>query len=169
MPKPIEGTYPVYFQNYINQVQEEDVMTAIENQQTVIDIFFDTISEEKSVHAYAEGKWTLKELLQHVIDTERIFIFRSLAFARKETQSLPGFDETVYAANSNANARTWKSLCEELKAVRKTSQMLFENFTDEMFNSSGLANNNPTTVNALGFILVGHVYHHKNIIETRYL
>lgn len=169
MPKPIEGTYPVYFQNYINQVQEEDVMTAIENQQTVIDNFFDTISEEKSVHAYAEGKWTLKELLQHIIDTERIFIFRSLAFARKETQSLPGFDETVYAANSNANARTWKSLCEELKAVRKTSQMLFENFTDEMFNSSGLANNNPTTVNALGFILVGHVYHHKNIIETRYL
>ena len=169
MPKPTEGTYPVYFQNYINYVQEEDVMTAIENQQTVIDNFFDSISEEKSTYAYAESKWTLKELLQHVIDTERIFIYRALAFARKETQSLPGFDEKTYAANSNANARTWKSLCEELKAVRTTSRLLFENFTDEMLSSSGLANNNPTTVNAIGFILVGHVYHHKNIVETRYL
>ncbi|MEO7561864.1 MAG: DinB family protein [Ferruginibacter sp.] len=169
MPKPIEGTYPAYFQNYINQVPEEDVMTAVENQQNVIDTFFDSISEEKSTYSYAEGKWSLKELLQHVIDTERIFIFRSLAFARKETQSLPGFDEGVYAAHSNANARTWKSLCEELKAVRKTAQLLFESFTDEMFSSTGLANNNTTTVNAMGFILVGHVYHHKNIIESRYL
>ena len=169
MPKPTEGTYPVYFQTYINYVQEEDVMTAIENQQSVIDNFFDRISEEKSTYGYAEGKWTLKELLQHVIDTERIFIYRALAFARKETQSLPGFDEKTYAANSNANARTWKSLCEELKAVRNTSRLLFENFTDEMLSSSGLANNNPTTVNAIGFILVGHVYHHKNIVETRYL
>ena len=169
MPKPTEGTYPVYFQTYINYVQEEDVMTAIENQQSVIDNFFDRISEEKSTYAYAEGKWTLKELLQHVIDTERIFIYRALAFARKETQSLPGFDEKTYAANSNANARSWKSLCEELKAVRNTSRLLFENFTDEMLSSSGLANNNPTTVNAIGFILVGHVYHHKNIVETRYL
>ena len=169
MPKPTEGTYPVYFQTYINYVQEEDVMTAIENQQSVIDNFFDRISEEKSTYAYAEGKWTLKELLQHVIDTERIFIYRALAFARKETQSLPGFDEKTYAANSDANARTWKSLCEELKAVRNTSRLLFENFTDEMLSSSGLANNNPTTVNAIGFILVGHVYHHKNIVETRYL
>ena len=166
MPKPTEGTYPVYFQNYINYVQEEDVMTAIENQQTVIDNFFNRISEEKSTYAYAESKWTLKELLQHVIDTERIFIYRALAFARKEIQSLPGFDEKTYAANSNANARTWKSLCEELKAVRNTSRLLFENFTDEMLLSSGLANNNPTTVNAIGFILVGHVYHHKNIVET---
>ena len=150
-------------------MQEEDVMTAIENQQSVIDNFFDRISEEKSTYAYAEGKWTLKELLQHVIDTERIFIYRALAFARKETQSLPGFDEKTYATNSNANARSWKSLCEELKAVRNTSRLLFENFTDEMLSSSGLANNNPTTVNAIGFILVGHVYHHKNIVETRYL
>ena len=169
MPKPIEGTYPPYFQNYINQVPEEDVMTAVENQQSVIDHFFDGISEEKSTYAYDEGKWTLKELLQHVIDTERIFIFRSLAFARKEKQSLPGFDESDYAANSNANARTWKSLCEELKAVRKTAQLLFESFTYEMFSSTGLANNHSTTVNAMGFILVGHVYHHKNIIETKYL
>ncbi|MEP6713747.1 MAG: DinB family protein [Ferruginibacter sp.] len=169
MPKPIQGTYPPYFQNYINFVTEDDVISAIKNQQEIINSFFDTVSEERSNYAYAEGKWTLKELLQHVIDTERIFNFRALAFARKESQSVPGFEEADYAANSNANARTWKSLCEELKVVRKSSQILFENFTGEMLSNSGLANNNPTTVNALGFILVGHVYHHKNIMETRYL
>ena len=118
-------------------------MAALKNQEDIINHFFDTVSEEKSSSSYAERKWTLKELLQHVIDTERIFLFRSLAFARKETHSLPGFDESIYAANSNANARTWKSLCEELKVVRKSTHFLFESFTDAMLNSTGLANNNP--------------------------
>lgn len=169
MPKPVEGTYPTYFQNYINQVNEDNVFSALKNQEETITTFFDTISEEKSTYAYAEGKWTLKELLLHIIDAERIFNYRALAFARKEIQSLPGFDENSYAANSYANSRTWKSLCEELKAVRKATQLLFESFSPETLNSSGFANNNPTTVNAMGFIIVGHVYHHVNIIKERYL
>lgn len=169
MPKPTPGTYPSYFQNYISQVPENELGAAFKNQEEIINQFFDSIDEEKSNYAYAPGKWTLKELLQHIIDAERIFNYRSLSFARKEQTSLPGFEENEYAANSNANQRSWKSLCDELKAVRKTTIFLYESFTDEMLYTSGLANNNPTTVIAMGFITVGHLCHHRHIIESRYL
>jgi len=169
MPRPTPGTYLPYYDNYISKVAEDDVKQAFENQQPLIDDFFDSISDEKSNFAYAPGKWTIKELLQHVIDTERIFNYRSLAIARKESASLPGFEENDYAANSNANDRTWNSLTDELKAVRKATVILFDSFNDEVINQSGIANNNPVTVNALGFIMVGHIYHHKKVIGERYL
>jgi dihydroorotate dehydrogenase len=168
MPKPGKETYPSYYENYISLVAEEDVLTALENQQPMIDQFFSAISEEKSTYAYAPGKWTLKEMLQHIIDTERIFAFRALAFARGEQQPVPGFEENEYAANSNANARSWESLCKELKAVRKATRMLFENFSSPMMNQTGVANQKPVTVNAIGFVIVGHINHHKSIIEQRY-
>jgi uncharacterized damage-inducible protein DinB len=169
MPKPVTGSYPEYFDRYISQVSENDAVTALQNQQQVIDTFFDAIPPSKEMYAYAEGKWTLKELLQHIIDTERIFIFRALCFARHETQSLPGFDENSYAENSNANAREWQSLCEEMKAVRNSALLLFESFTNDMLQSTGNANNKPTTANAIGFIIAGHFAHNKKIITERYL
>lgn len=169
MPKPVIGTYPAYYETYISKVAENDLMDAFRQQHEVIANFFDTISEEKAGHSYAEGKWTIKELLQHVIDTERIFDFRALAFSRKETASIPGFDENSYADNSFANERTWKSLIEELKAVRIATELLFKSFNTDMLNGTGIANNNPITVNAIGFIIVGHLNHHKNIIAERYL
>ncbi len=169
MPKPVTGSYPPYFENYISQVTEDDLQKAFKNQEEIVNYFFDSITEEKSAYAYAPGKWTLKELLQHVIDAERIFNYRALCFARKETTSLPGFDEDTYAANSSANARSWKSLVDEMKAVRETTEMLYSSFNEEMLNTTGTANNKPTIVNALGFITIGHLYHHKKIIETRYM
>lgn len=169
MPKPAQGTYPAYFENYVNQVPEVDLQAAFTNQDGIISGYFDRISEEKSMHAYASKKWTLKEMLQHLIDTERIFNYRALCFARKEIASLPGFDEILYADNSAANARNWMSLCEELKAVRKATILLYNSFNNEMLESSGLANNKPASVNSIGFITVGHLYHHKNVIESRYL
>jgi hypothetical protein len=169
MPKPIEGTYPVYFGNYIKLVPEDNITDALNNQQPLVDNFFDNISEEKSSYAYAEGKWTLKELLQHLIDAERIFNFRSLAIARGEKQSLPGFDENDYAAVSEANKRSWNDLVEEFKAVRKATTFLLNSFTVKMMESEGFANKKKVSVNALAFIIVGHVYHHIKIIELRYL
>jgi uncharacterized damage-inducible protein DinB len=169
MAKPVPGTYPSYFEAYISEIAENDLQEAFKKQANVVNTFFDAIDETKADHAYAPGKWTIKELLQHVIDAERIFNFRSLCFARKEQASLPGFDENDYAAHSNAGRRTWKSLVEELKAVRKTTEQLFNSFDAEMLQTSGMANNNPTTVNAMGFVIIGHLYHHKNIIESRYL
>ncbi len=169
MPKPISGTYPPYFETYIKLVGEEELILAFREQHTLIDDFFSAIPPEKADHAYAPGKWTLKELLQHIIDTERIFNYRALAFARHEKTSLPGFDENEYAAHSKAVVRQWQTLCEELKAVRKSTLFLFESFDEETLLISGTANENLITVKALGYAIVGHIYHHKRIIEERYL
>ena len=169
MPKPSLTSYPVYFQRYVDHVAEEDLLTAFKNQLPAIRQFLQTISEEKSLYAYDEGKWTLKEVLQHMIDTERIFNYRALCIARKETVSLPGFDENNYAANSNANARKWQDMVEEFLTVRKSTEILFNSFSDDMLDISGLSNNNRVTVKSLGFITVGHFYHHKKVMEERYL
>ena len=169
MPKPVSGTYPPYFDNYIGLVKEDDLFEAFKNQQLIVSAYFDNIPETKTNTGYAEGKWSLKELLQHIIDTERIFNYRAICFARKETASLPGFDENLYAANSYANKRTWKSLCEEFKALRKSTEFLYQSFTPEALLFSGMANNKPNTVIALGFTSIGHVIHHINVIEERYL
>ena len=168
MPIPAKGSYPAYYEKYIDQVIQTNVMDAIIAQQSNIENFLGSVSEEKSMYAYAAGKWTLKELLQHVTDTERVFIYRAMCIARGDKQSLPGFDEDQYAANSNANARSWKSLANEFLAVRQSSLFLFESFTEEMLNQTGTANNKPIHVNAIGFILVGHALHHMQIARERY-
>ena len=169
MPRPNIDDYAVYFDRYISQVPEDDLEQAIKNQSKIFPDFLHSISEEKSLHAYAEGKWTLREVLQHIIDAERIFNYRALCIARKETVSLPGFDENTYAANSNGNARKWQSLVDELMHVRNATEDLYLSFTEEMLWQKGLSNNNIITPLGLGFITIGHVYHHKKIIEERYL
>jgi uncharacterized damage-inducible protein DinB len=157
-----------YFERYTSLVKEENIMDAFKNQEATLQAFYDKVFEEKSMYAYAEGKWTLKEMLQHMIDTERIFTYRALAIARKETATLPGFDENNYADNSNANARTWISLVEEMKDVRKATQHLFASFTETMLNNIGKFSNAEGSPNTLGLICVGHVYHHIKITEERY-
>jgi hypothetical protein len=169
MSKPSPTSYPGYFQKYIDQVPEHDLFTGFDNQLPVIDTFLSSISEEQSAYAYAEGKWTLKEVLQHMIDTERVFGYRALCFARKEKASLPSFDENDYAANSNANSRSWRSMVDEFLAVRRSTLMLFRSFSPEALESIGTANNNNTSVEALGFICLGHFNHHKKVMEERYL
>ena len=169
MPKPSPLTYAPYFKRYVELVPENDLIPAFRNQTAGIQEFLSNITEEKSAYAYAEGKWSIKELLQHVIDTERIFNYRALCFARGEKTNLPGFEENDYAANSLANSRTWLSLIDEFLAVRKSSELMFESFNEVVINNAGLSNNNPNTVASLGFITVGHYYHHKKILLERYL
>ena len=169
MAKPNENDYPVYFSGYINQVAENDLEDAFQNQSLIIPGFLQSISEEKSKHAYAEGKWTIKELLQHITDAERIFNYRTLCIARKETQSLLSFDENEYAAHSYANAREWQSLTDEFIHLRRSTDDLYNSFNEEMRWQKGLSNQNTISVLSLGFITVGHFAHHKKIIEERYL
>lgn len=169
MMKPIQGSFPAYFTNYINLVNENNLLDALAHQQPVYVEFFDSIPAEKADDAYAPGKWTLKELLQHMIDTERIFAYRALCIARKETQSLPSFNENEYVEASGANKRVWTEMLSELQLVRKTTEILFRSFGNEELEYTGLSSNKPVTVSALGFIMVGHVYHHINIIKERYL
>jgi hypothetical protein len=168
MPKPNTTDYPEYFGKYINLVSEEDISEAFTNQFPKIESFLLSVSEEKADFAYAPGKWTLKELLQHTIDAERIFNYRALCFARKETVSLPSFDENLYAENSNANGRSWKSLTGDFINVRRSTEDLFNSFSDEVLQQKGSANNNSTSVLSLGYILIGHVYHHIKVVEERY-
>jgi hypothetical protein len=169
MAKPNTADYPEYFGRYINQVFDEDLSVAFKNQKDIIEQFLISIDEEKSGFAYAPGKWTLKELLQHTIDTERIFAYRALCVSRKEPAALPSFDENLYASNSNANARSWKSLSEEFINVRRSTEDLFISFTPEMLQQKGLANNNSVSVLSLGFIIVGHVIHHIKVAQEKYL
>jgi hypothetical protein len=169
MPRPNSSDYAISFDRYISQVPEDNLEQAIKNQSLIVPEFLHSISEDKSSYAYAEGKWSIKEVLQHVIDAERIFCYRALCIARKETVSLPGFDENTYAANSNGKARKWQSLVDEFMHVRRSTEDLFFSFTEEMLWQKGLSNNHTATPISFGFIVIGHLYHHKKIIEERYL
>jgi hypothetical protein len=169
MTKTLTTNYAGYFQRYIEQVPEESLQEAFNKQTPFISSFLSSVPKDKYTYAYAEGKWTIKEVLQHMIDTERIMAYRALAFSRGEAAHLPGFDEKEYAANSNANNRTWQSLGNEFLIVRQSTQLLFNSLTTEMLDAEGTANNNLLSVRAIGFIILGHFYHHKNVIEKLYL
>jgi|SRR6476620_1328399 len=169
MSKPLPANYPGHFKRYIDLVPETESLSAILNQGLEIMPFLSAISEEKSMYAYAEGKWTIKELLQHIIDAERIFTYRALCIARGEKENLPGFEENDYAANSFANNRRWDSLVKEFLTVRQSTELLFKSFTEEMLDNLGTSNNKTIDVSSIGFIIAGHYYHHKKILLERYL
>ena len=169
MPRPQTTEYPEFFETYIKLVTQENLLEALKSDLNFNVDFFKNIPVEKQEYGYAEGKWTIKEVLQHMIDTERIFAYRALAFARQDKTSLPGFDENLYANNSYANNRGWNQLIEELVAVRHTSIQLFESFAPEALAYKGTASGKEISVSAIGFIICGHMIHHKNIVEERYL
>ena len=169
MQRPDKDEYPEFFARYINRVAENDLSAAFESQARSFPPLLESISEEKSKYAYAEGKWTIRELIQHIIDTERIFNYRALAIARGETVSLPSFDENSYAVNSDANARSWSGLKDEFSRLRASTRDLYNSFNDHMLAQRGLANNHPISVLSLGFTTVGHISHHKIVLEEKYL
>jgi uncharacterized damage-inducible protein DinB len=169
MSRPDLNRVPPFYHNYINQVHEEQLSQALQKHQIEALEFLNELPADKWTYRYAEDKWTIKELVQHIIDTERIFSYRALCFSRKDETSLPGFDENVYVQNSNANNRNVEELLAEMEIVQKSSIALLESFTEEQLEASGVANNNPIYVKAIGYILVGHTRHHLNIIKERYL
>lgn len=169
MPRPDLSRVAPYFERYISQVEEDDLLPAMRKQAEDFISFLKKIPENKIDYRYDEGKWTVKEVLQHIIDTERVFAYRSLCFSRKEPQPLPGFDENLYADNSAAAHRDWNELIEEFSVVRRSTDLLFSSFTEEQINSGGIASGNPNYVLGFGFIIVGHVNHHKKILQERYL
>jgi len=157
------------FHNYINQVPEDDLMEAFNKQSAAFIRFLETIPSEKYEYRYADGKWTIKEVLQHIIDAERVFAYRALRFARKDATPLPGFDENLFAANAKADQRSWDKLVEEFKVVRRSSELMFQSFDDDQLQSRGISSNNPNYVLALGFVIIGHAVHHQKITKERYL
>ena len=169
MPRPIQGEFPEYTRRYIELVKGKSVNEIIDNHEDEILSFYQNLPEHKAAFSYAPGKWNVKELLQHVIDTERIFTYRALCIARKDTTPLPGFDEEVYAIHSLANNRTLSALKEEFIAVHKASLALIQSFNNDQFAQIGLTNNSSITVNTIVFVIYGHLLHHKKILLDKYL
>lgn len=167
--RPLQSSYSDHFTNYVNQVKGDDFLLALKNQTRDLESLLNSISEEKSTFKYGENKWTIKEVLLHLSDAERVFTYRALAIARGEKNPLPGFDENSYADNSHANNREWSNLVQEFFASRKSTEALLNSFSEEDLNQSGTASNSPISVLALCFVIVGHAQHHINILHKRYL
>ncbi len=156
-------------QHYIALAQGSSAKEVVNNHAANILQFYTNLPAEKKDFAYAEGKWTITELLQHLIDAERVFTYRAMRFARKDATPLAGFDENDYAANSNAAARDFDELKQEFTAVRRATDIFVSSLNDEQLQQGGTSNNKFITANALAFIIYGHLLHHINIIKERYL
>lgn len=164
-----EVIVPEFAEKYFQATSNEDVTVALAASTREFKKLLRKIPRKKVDYAYAEGKWTLRELLQHIIDTEKVFAFRALWFSRQDVSPLPGFDENSWAATSNAGSRKWKDMVKEFFLVRLSTQAFFESLDDQQLRTTGTANNNLFNVGGLGFLCAGHVMHHIGIIKERYL
>ncbi|HSU28562.1 MAG TPA: DinB family protein [Chitinophagaceae bacterium] len=169
MPKPDLSRVASPYHNYINQVQEDDLASAFANGTKNFTGFIESIPAGKQDYKYAPGKWSIKEVLQHIIDGERVFAYRALCFARMDSTPLPGFEENLWAENAHCENRKWNDLVEEFRTVRKASEILFASFNEEQLEASGIASGNPNYVLGFGYIIIGHSLHHQRIIKERYL
>lgn len=169
MPRPKEGEYGSFFERYISYPTGDDAREVLAQSLQPLQQFLSNIPEDKASYAYAPGKWTIKQLLQHIVDTERVFSYRAMAISRGEKQPLPGFDENEFAENARAEHRTLEDLTEELVLLRSASIMLYKFMDDNSLYNVGIASGHPITPNAIAFIIVGHVMHHQKIMNERYL
>ncbi len=164
---PIE--YAPYYQNYISKVADVDLLEELEISVHRLIRFVREIPMDKFEYRYAEGKWTIKDILQHLIDSERVFAYRALRFARKDQTPLPGFDENEFAVHALADKRHLQDLLTELAIVRQSTIALFKTFDDQTLALMGTASGNVMSVRALGFVIIGHQNHHELIYRERYL
>jgi uncharacterized damage-inducible protein DinB len=169
MNRPEKGEYAEYYERYVSLVEENDIVAVLENQQTELLDIFEQITEEKSLFAYAEGKWSIKELIGHLTDGERIFAYRALRISRADKTPIEGFEQDGYIENSNFNNTKLSELTEELILTRKSNLIFFKNLTEEAWLRTGTASENPVSVRALAFIIAGHIRHHLKILNERYL
>ena len=169
MKFPEKSEYNEFYQGYISLIKDADIVNVLKNAGEEALEFYSNIPEDKWNAGYAPGKWTLKEALIHVIDTEQIFAYRALRIARGDQTPLAGFNQDDYVPNSGANDRSVSSVLEEYKAMRQSTYLMFKNFDEAMWDRLGTASNSPVSVRALAFMLAGHERHHINITKERYL
>ena len=162
------GFLPAFYQGYVERIAEDEVMPALANTHEKITAFLSGLPETTGGLRYAENKWTVKEVISHMIDAERIFAYRALRFARNDATPLAGFDENVYIPESNASNRRLSQLSAEFNNLRISTIDLYSSFTPEMMSRSGEANGQKISVDALGFVIAGHANHHYNILKERY-
>lgn len=164
-----ETEYSTYYKKYISLVASQDLTEAMEYGSIQTTKLVNNIPPSKYDFSYGEGKWTVKESILHVIDTERIFAYRALRFARGDSTELPGFDQDDYVPMAKGHQRSFSAIIKEYKSVRQASITLFKSFDDEMLCRVGSASGSPFSVRALGYIITGHEIHHRNILKERYL
>jgi uncharacterized damage-inducible protein DinB len=168
--KPHDGEYPSYASMYIGLIPDDGLLLQHLHDNFVrTKEFILSLPESKLLYRYAENKWTIKEILVHIIDDERIYAYRALRFARNDATELSGFEQDDFVRYSDANERSLKSIFEEYAAVRQSTITLFDSLTEAALMRSGIANENRASVRALGYHIAGHELHHINIIKERYL
>lgn len=162
--------YASFYAGYIQAVSHEyNLVEELEISVHRLIKFVQNIPMDKFDYRYADGKWTIKDIIQHIIDAERIFSYRALRISRNDQTPLPGFEENSYVEHTNANARSIQQLLTEMAAVRQSTLLLFKSFTQEQLQLIGTASDNPISVRAIGFIIIGHQKHHQTIFKERYL
>jgi len=166
-PEPSE--HAPYYGKYIALVPENDAIAALENQITDALVVLRTIPEAKGSHRYAPGKWTIKEVLGHLADGERVFSYRALRFGRTDQTELPGFDENIYVPAGNFNDRPLAVLIDDWQIVRASTISLFRGFDSAAWTRDGIANDDRMSVRALAYVIAGHGRHHMEILRSRYL
>lgn len=167
--RPNKEDHIPYFENYISMVPENDVVSALVQNKKEINAILSQIPGSKGDHAYAEGKWTVKQLLNHIIDTERIFCYRALRFARGDAQQLKSYDENLYAANASLLNTTIELQIQEFNAVRDASILFYKQLTEKQLKLKGKLESGETTVLSLGYVICGHATHHIQVLKERYL
>lgn len=168
LPFPKEGEYPPYFANYYKIIGDKDLGGLVISRLDTATTLWRSIPEEKGNYAYAEGKWTIKQLLGHITDTERIMGYRAMCIARGEQQSLPGFEENDYAENGRHNERSLAGIIDEWEAIRKSNIILFSTFNMADVERLGMANNYKISVTAIIHAIVAHEMHHSWVLTERY-
>jgi len=165
-PQPDE--YSAFAARYVDLVGNGPIIEILEYLQQMTYNFFLRIDPDRAAYAYAEGKWTIKQVVGHIIDTERVFAYRALAFSR-EAIELPGFDQDVYMEKATFNSRSLEDLANEFNTVRESTLYLLKSFSEEQTLQKGIANGNPVSVRALAYMITGHEMHHVKLLKERYL
>ncbi len=167
--RPAPADFPSFYHRYVEEAEGSDLLHALRLASETLHRVLDGVRADDGDHRYAPDKWSIKEVLQHVIDAERIFIYRALRFARNDRTELPGFEENDYAPASQADRRTLKDLLHEYDVVRDSTLLLFASLPIEALDRSGDANGRSITVRALGWVIAGHSNHHARVLAERYI
>jgi len=166
--RPGATEYAPDYEKYVSGVPNGDIVAILEQQMNDTLAFIASIPESRGGYRYAEGKWSIKEVLGHIIDGERVFSYRALRFARNDSTELSGFEQDDYVKSGNFDKRTLGSLAKEFEHVRRATIDVFQNLESEAWSRKGLANGNEVTVRAVAFIIAGHERHHVGILRTLY-
>ena len=167
--RPDSSEHSEYSARYVALVPGDDILSALGTEHAATMALFRTITEEQSLHRYAEGKWSIREVCVHLSDAERIWAYRALRFARGDETELPGYEADDYVPRAAVDSRSWSSLVEEFAAVRGATMPLLRNLPAEAWLRRGLADGQPASVRGLAYIIAGHEIHHRNILKERYV